>query len=253
MKNIFFIFANIAICLIFTGCGINNVTKKSDTRVVMEAKFAQEPVKIDGKLNDKVWKSAKTYEMRLSKADKASGQKLRQPGQVKLAWDKKYFYIAAKLTDSDIVAEGKKNQMRHFKYGDLFEVFIKYSQSPYYWELYATPLGKKSTFFFPSRGYFGLPSCYEDYIFDLKVAAQCLGTVNNYRDRDTSWTAEMRMPVKELESYGDKFTPDSDLRILTSRYNYSVDLEQKELTMYPRLSKTSFHTLEEYAVLKLKK
>jgi hypothetical protein len=77
--------------------------------------------------------------------------------------------------------------------------------------------------------------------------------VNNYNDKDEKWTAEMAVPIKELERFGDKFQTDSNWRILIGRYNYSLDLIPKELTMYPSLSVTNFHTLNEYAVLKLEK
>jgi hypothetical protein len=219
----------------------------------MSAKYTQKKVKIDGKLNDTAWKNAKTYQLQLSKEDKLNGQILRQGGTVRAAWDKKYFYLAAEFTDSDVIAEGKKNQMHHYKYGDLCELFLKSAKSPHYWELYATPLNKKTTFFFPSKGYLGLQSCFENYIFDLKVASKVYGTVNNYNDKDEKWTAEMAVPIKELERFGDKFQTDSNWRILIGRYNYSLDLIPKELTMYPSLSVTNFHTLNEYAVLKLEK
>lgn len=254
MKKLFFLFAVIAACFIFTGCrNFRNITGNTCTKPVVSAKFSRKPVEIDGRLDDPVWKTAKTYEMKLSKEDRAAGQTLHQPGQIQVAWNEDYLYIAARFVDSDIVAEGKKNQMHHYKYGDVCEVFLKPSTNPHYRELYVTPLSKRTTFFFPSGGYLGLPSCYEEYEFDLTASAHPQGTVNNYKNKDTAWTAEMRIPVKVLRSFGDNFGPESEWKILIGRYNYSVDLRQKELTMHPRLSVTNFHRLSEYALLKLEK
>ena len=113
-------------------------------------------------------------------------------------------------------------------------------------------MNKKTSFWFPGRGRLGLPSV-EDYKCGLGVAAQCNGTLNDWRDKDKSWTAEMAMPISDLTTRGDKFGPQADWRILVSRYNYSRYLSEKELSMMPKLSETNYHLLEEYAILRLVK
>jgi len=116
-----------------------------------------------------------------------------------------------------------------------------------------TPAGKKTTFFFPSKGYLGLPSPIK-HSSGLTVAAQCDGTLNNWTDRDSGWTAEMAMPVKDLTARGEPFGPGASWRILVARYNYSRHLTQgRELSMTPQLSATNYHLREEYAVLRFVK
>ncbi len=48
------------------------------------------------------------------------------------------------------VAEGKEDQLHHYQMGDLVELFLKPEDYTWYWELYATPIGKKTNFWFPA-------------------------------------------------------------------------------------------------------
>ena len=220
---------------------------------IYETIYTKQPVKIDGKLDDQIWRRATSYPLFLSKDKTDSGQALQERGYSKFAWDENYFYVAAELEDSDLIAQGSEDEMHHYRYGDVFELFLKPANQSYYWELYATPAGKKSSFFWPARSYVGLPDCLEKYKCGLKIAAQCDGTLNNWQDKDAGWTAEMAMPIKDLEAFGYKFGTGHDWTVLVSRYNYSRYLNELEYSMSPQLSRTSFHLYEEYAVLEFKK
>lgn len=243
--------------VLLAGCSRQVDSTKSVIPEV-KASYASEPVKIDGVLDDDVWQVAEVYSMNLSEDKLAGGpgvepQSLHEPGKVRVAWDDNWLYVAFDFTDSDVVAEGKKDGLHHYKMGDLAEVFIKPDNQSWCWELYATPTGKKTTFFFPSQGRMGLPSNFE-YKFQkgrLKVAAKVNGTLNNYSDRDKGWTAEMAIPISELTSRGEKFDPQTPWRLFVGRYNYSYHLPRKELSMMPRLPKTNYHLIDSYATLKL--
>jgi hypothetical protein len=52
-----------------------------------------------------------------------------------------------------------------------------------------------------------------------------------------------------LEAYGCKFGPGWDWVILVGRYNDLRYLENRELSMAPQLSRTSYHLTREYAEL----
>jgi len=172
---------------------------------------------------------------------------LAESGEVRLVWDDKYFYAGIKFYDSDIIAKGKEDQMHHYKLGDLVELFLKPEDQTWYWELYATPGNKKTSFRLPERGNLTLRSC------GLRVAAHCKGTLNNSRNRDRYWTAEMAMPIKDLINPDQEFAPGSNWRILVARYNYTRHLSVPELSMVPQISKTNYHLHEEYGVLELTK
>ncbi|MDQ1256798.1 MAG: hypothetical protein QG656_1398 [Candidatus Hydrogenedentes bacterium] len=219
---------------------------------VMTAKYTAEPVAVDGNLDDPVWVRATVYPLYLGDdADPAAGP-IQEGGEVRLAWDKEFLYVGVRYFDSDIVAEGTEDQMLHFLQGDVAEVFLKPAQNTWYWELYVTPHGKKSSLWFPGRGRMGLKSD-EQYPMDLRVAAACQGTFGDWRDRDTSWTGEMAIPAAELTKYGDAFGPGAAWSILVARYNYSRYLTTRgaELTMTPKLPITSYHYHEGYATLEL--
>lgn len=251
-KNIVLLsICSISIFILTGGCKKNNAAcyvKDKDPNVMLEAAYSANPVKVDGKLDDAVWQKAAVYQMNLSVDKEKAGGCLEEGGQVQFAWDEKYFYLGVTFTDSDIVAEGDEDQLHHYKMGDVCELFLKPGDRTWYWELYVTPRGKKTTFWFPSQGRLGLASCFEDYKSDVNVAADNVGTVNDWTDKDTKWTAEMAMPVKDLCARGETFGPGSDWRILVGRYNYSYYLKSRgaELSMFPQLSKTSYHLINEY-------
>lgn len=229
------------------------ILQKANQPVTMYARYTETPITLDGKLDEPVWRNAAVYKMFLP-ADRAANGQLQEGGEVRLAWDDEYFYVGIKFDDSDIVAEGTDDQLQHYQLGDLCELFLKPNDKTWYWELYVTPRGNKTSFWFPSQGRLGLPSNFE-YECGLKVAAQYDGKLNDWQDRDRFWTAEMAMPIKDLTGRGEEFGPGADWRILVARYNYSYYLSGRgpELSSSPGLSATNFHLLKEYAVLRLLK
>lgn len=228
-----------------TGCMRPTGTPEKDGKQVLTAKYARAPLEIDGKLDDPAWKEAAPYPLAVSKDKETPDAALVEGGEVRLAWDDDYLYVGVWFDDSDIVAEGKEDNMRHFRKGDVLEVFLKPDESNWYWELYATPLSKKSTLFFPGGGRLGLESPMA-YRCDLRVGAFCDGSVNHWQDTDRGWSAEMAVPVKALTSLGNALGPGSKWRILIGRYNYSAYLPRKELSMTPQLPWTDFHLREDY-------
>ena len=236
--------------LVFVG-GCSNQTLRMDYHVkpvsVLEASYTNHPVVLDGGLDDPVWKVATPYPMSISR-DKVGC--VTEPGELRLAWDDKNLYIGVLFSDSDLVAEGDSDQLMHWQLGDVCELFLKPEAQTWYWELYVTPHGRKSSYLFPGRGRIGLPGGLE-YQCGMQVAGKYRGTLNDWTDQDEGWSAELVMPIADLTARGEEFGPDAEWRIMVGRYNYSRYLSRPELTMVPQLSITNFHTLEEYAVLKL--
>jgi hypothetical protein len=218
----------------------------------MKALYASNGVRVDGKLEDSIWEKAPVYPLYLGADSASNGKTPEEAGYVQLAWDNEYFYAAVRFEDSDVVAEGMADQLKHFEMGDLCELFLKPDSESWYWELYVTPRAYKSSFFFPGWGRRGLGSSM-DYGCGLKVAAQVDGSLGNWRDRDSGWTAEMAMPIKDLDAQGYPFSPATKWRVLVARYNYSRYLQEQgpELTMTPRLSQTNYHLHPEYGYLEL--
>lgn len=248
MMRMVAIFAALLAAGLLAGCGEVSADKAQPP--VIEALYTAVPVNVDGKLDDPIWQKAKVYELQCPLDRLEKGETVHESGFVRYAWDDKYVYIAGKFTDSDLEANGKDDNMHHYQWGDLMEVFLWPEDHTWYWELYVTPLSKKTTFFFPAPGHVGMQNCFQ-YTCELTVAAQCQGTVNEWGDVDISWTAEMAVPVSELTKLGAKFGPGSNWRTLVGRYNYCVYIDRMgpELSSYPQLSKTNYHLRDEYARL----
>lgn len=216
----------------------------------MIAVHAMTPLVMDGKLDEPVWKTAPVYQLLpMPGTPTQPYSPLHEKGSVRLAWDAKYLYLGVTFDDSDVVAEGQADNLRHYLLGDVCELFLKPQDQTWYWELYVTPTGRQTTFFFPGGGR-QLPSCLQSGT-PLTVAAQVQGTLNEWHDRDQGWTAEMAVPLSMLTARGEHFGPGAPWRILVGRYNYSRYLTQTELSTYPAISLINFHLLHEYARLRL--
>lgn len=211
------------------------------------APYTPRPVAIDGRLDDPIWAGAPAYSLSPVVAANGERKTLRNPGTVRFAWDEKYFYVGAHFVDRDVVAEGDADGLLHFRMGDVCEVFLKPAGRPWYCELYVTPKGRQSAFLWPSGGR-RLPSNFIS-INELKVAATVQGTLNDPGDTDEGWTAEMAVPLSLLERSGEKLEPGAGWIILIGRYNYSIDLDEVELSSMPALSRPDFHFTKEYAPL----
>ncbi len=227
---------------------------KIEERPIAEVAWSPEPVEIDGRLDEPVWSRAAAYPL-ATPADRPgpAGATPHEGGTVRFAWDATHFYAAFDLVDRDVVQECDTDQAHHYRTGDVAELFLKPVHATHYWELYVTPNGRRTSFFFPSRGRLGLPSGFE-YDCGLRVAAQVAGTLNDPRDEDRGWTAEMAVPLQDLAAAGIPLTPEHPWTVLAGRYNYGCQLPTigPELSSFPAIRKPAFHLHEAYAQLMLR-
>ena len=216
----------------------------------VEAHYTTKTIKLDGVLDEPIWKTAPTYILELPRNKQKDEQQVIESGNVQLAWNDTHLFFAFRFEDSDLIAEGLEDELHHYKLGDVAEVFLKPKNQTWYWEFYATPAGNKTSFFMPGRGRRGLESNFI-YSSGLNVAAAINGTLNNWNDKDTGWTAEMAIPINDLQSQGDAFGPEAQWMIFFNRYNFSRYLPEKEQTMHPPLRNHDNHLYEDYSPLKL--
>ena len=235
--------------LALAGCAPSRMAARA-IPPVMIASHAGDGVTVDGRLDDPVWARSRVYTLSRNTTEIAEGKSVSEPGEIRLAWDRDYFYLAARFEDSDLTAEGETDQLAHWQLGDVCELFLKPDEHTWYWELYVTPRSCRTSYWFPERGRLTLPSSLA-YECGLRVAAERKGTLDDWGDRDTGWTAEMAMPIEDLTARGERFEPGAPWRILVGRYNYNRSLARPELSMVPPLPATNFHLLGHYAVLEL--
>ncbi len=234
-----------AAVLLTAGC---NSYEKGRENLTVVAKYTPKNIKVDGSLSDPAWKTAKQYPLLPAPTCTA-----KEPGWYKILWNKDYIYVGAKLIDSDIVQENDQDEQHHYGSGDVLEVFLKPMDKPFYWEMYCTPNSRHTTMFFPSGGR-KLPSCI-DFNMPLIGKAQVKGTLNNWKDKDQYWTAELAIPIKHLVAQGAKINSKTVWRALVARYNYSRWLEGKELSQSgePKFDRPHFHWMPTYTYLEFSK
>ena len=227
---------------LLTGC--NSIYNVSGPQVY-EVHYSNTPIKVDGKLNEAIWKKAKALTFKPIPRSLCT-----ENGTVKILWDNKYVYVGAVFRDSDIVQLSKQDWRHYYRTGDLIEIFLKPAEKRYYWELYATPNGLKNSLFFFSGGRAGLYNRSRYRIKEMLVAATCNGTLNNEKDYDKEWVVEIAIPVKDLEKQGDKIIPGKVWSFLIGRYNYSIHLDRKELTRTGTPRSNNFHHYRSWDKLK---
>lgn len=170
-----------------------------------------------------------------------------EPGEgaeVWFAWNEEGLYVGAALEDSFLIAQNRHDEELHFESGDVFELFAKPAGDTYYWEMYATPFGNKTTLFFPrEREGMVLDQFLHAHDFHgLRVAAA---------ETATGWKAEMWVPAEQLQVFGASWGPGSEWNLFCGRYNYNnAELADPELSMAPALSATNYHLTNEYATLR---
>ncbi len=162
-------------------------------RPIYVAYRVKNPPKIDGKLDDAVWKKAPS-------TGPFRTHNNRQPHfrtEAKIVWDKHYLYIAFYCEDDDIWTTYKKRDDPLFKQENV-EFFIDANRNyKDYIELQVSPAGVIFDSFFKT---YRRPRPWGDlsYNSEMLVKVHRNGTLNDKSDKDKSWSVEMRLPFKKL-------------------------------------------------------
>lgn len=164
--------------------------------------------------------------------------------EVWFAWNPGGLYVGAVLEDSFLIAKNRADEELHFESGDVFELFVKPADDPYYWEMYATPFGNKTTLFFPRER--------EGMMLDQFLHAHPYQALQVAAAKTAQgWKAEMWVPAEQLTALGATWGPSAEWTLFCGRYNYNNEqLTDPELSMAPALSKTHYHLTAEYATLR---
>lgn len=214
------------------------------------APYANRPLRLDATQPDPLWESAPSYALSVPR-DRISQQyaQPREGGHVRFLWNASGLYLAADFTDSDVVASGSLDGELHYQLGDLVELFLWPTPSPWYWELYGTPKGLQTSLLFHPPSLTNVDDANITSQVRLGVSARVDGTLNDSQDRDHGFRVEMMVPATELTRHGDTWGSGAPWRVLVGRYNYSRWLPETELSALPQLSATNFHLRDEYADL----
>lgn len=192
---------------------------------------AEEPIKIDGVLDDPAWKTATPIDVVYVWGK--VGEKSKEPRMIaRYTWDDHYLYIGYETFDKNLVAlgtgekKGPKDNQREVcmishptEKVDVVEFFVSLGDPRFFWELHhnaanhfsdifcivsddAWPIGKSTLF------RFGIHFGTQNYLVDdadggrtlaraVKLKPRADGkpsTVNDPSDEDTGYTGELRLP-----------------------------------------------------------
>ena len=206
---------------------------------------AKKPVKVDGKLDEAVWKRAPSTG---PFPDAYHGSVLPYRTEARVAWDKKHLYIAFECPDTDIFSEMKERDAKLWMQ-DAVEVFIDANKDGEdYLEFQASPRGVIFDSYFPKHR-----QGQADFNSGLKVAVDVQGTLNKRDDQDQRWVVEMALPWDDAQGRGKyqlALPPKvGDVwRVNFLRVDVSKGVPQRAGAWSPPLS-GDFHTLASFGEL----
>jgi hypothetical protein len=219
-------------------------------RPVVDAIYSYAVPSIDGELDESIWTSQAAYAL----GGLQGGESLIESAQVQFAWNYEGLFVSVRCEDSSIIQSNREDERKHFKFGDLFEIFVKPKNDSYYWETYVTPYGNKTTLFlFKSTGGHVFTDILDGHDFrDLQVAAKKDVEFDLNGKTVRGWTAEMWIPRSYMTHFDEPWEAGAPWTVLCGRYNYNADLTREPVYgMYPALSVLDFHKTDEYAELRL--
>ena len=220
----------------------SGVPGKPKRLVAMQTKT---PVKLDGKLDEAVWKKAPSTGPFI---DAYNGSNIPYQTQARVAWDKDNLYIAFECPDTDIFSELKERDDKLW-IQDAVEVFIDANRDGQdYLELQVSPQGVIFDSYFPRHR-----QGQADFNSGLKAAVDLQGTLNKRDDQDKAWTVEMALPLKDARGRGKyplALPPKvGDVwRVNLLRVDVSKGVPQRAGAWSPPLS-GDFHTLSAFGEL----
>lgn len=206
--------------------------------------FNSESPKVDGKLDDVVWKNVEWTEN--FKDIEAERKPLPTWNtRAKMIWDDKGLYIAAELLDSHVWAYLKNYDDIVF-YDNDFEVFIDPDNDTHrYYEFEVNALNTMFDLFMPKPYRNGSGAMISYNAPGMKWAVDVQGTINDPSDVDKGWTVEMFIPFWALTIGNSAKVPaDGDFwRINFSRVQWKTEIKDGR---YVKLKGDDGKNLPEY-------
>jgi hypothetical protein len=167
---------------------------------------ASGPVRIDGRLSDRAWQRASWTDafVDIEGSLKAAPQ---HTTRVKMLWDDRFLYIGAMLEEPHVWGTLTRRDTVIF-YDNDFEVFIDPDGDNHeYYELELNALNTVWDLFLPRPYRDGGKAVDAWDIAGLKTAVHVDGTLNDPRDTDRGWSAEIALPWKALGEYAHRPVP----------------------------------------------
>jgi hypothetical protein len=169
------------------------------------------PIKIDGKLDEPAWKAAPSTGLFVNTMN---GEPAQPNTEAKLLWDNQNLYIAFENVDTDVWGTLTERDSKLWTQ-EMDEVMIDANgDGKGYIELQVAPNGTIFDTYLPTYRKYedSLDPKRKPYDWNskLKAAVKVDGTLNKRDDQDKGWTAEMALPLADvngLDTNGVKVPP----------------------------------------------
>lgn len=222
-----------ALALAVSALAQNNHTGVETPRQMPVPRANNAPV-VDGRLDDKCWDQAVWSE---SFVDIEGNGKPKPPKQtrMKMLWDEKALYIAARLEEPHLQATLRDHDSYIFQADNDFEVFIDPDGDCHdYGELELNALGTTWDLLLTKPYRNGGRALDSWEIKGLQVKTALEGTLNDPSDTDTGWTVEIAIPWRTFREIGGAEPPKlgDRWRINFSRVEWEWDENALKLGKY---------------------
>ncbi|MGV3687192.1 MAG: carbohydrate-binding family 9-like protein [Daejeonella sp.] len=172
------------------------------------------PLKMDGELNESQWAGAPWTEYFID----IEGEPKPAPAyktQVKMLWDEKYLYIAARMEEPHLWANKQSPADNIFR-DNVFKIFIDPNNDMNDdFEIQINP-DNLMLFLIMNKPYRDGGTPVTGWVpIGLQSGVKLNGTLNNSSDKDTGWVAEIAIPLASLS-----FNPKDERRNTGFRINF---------------------------------
>jgi Carbohydrate-binding family 9 len=184
----------ISLSLFFVAISVTVGTTSAQSRVlpVYEVSRTATPVKVDGMLDDAVWKKVAPLGEFRQNLDGSPGV---TKTEAKMIYDDEFLYVSFRCADNNIWAT-MKTRDQHLWLEEVVEVFVQADpREGSYIELEVNPLGTMLDIYLLD---IRKPLLYESWNSQrLKWGIKVDGTVDG-KDGDREWTCEIALPIADV-------------------------------------------------------
>ncbi|MEZ5038723.1 MAG: carbohydrate-binding family 9-like protein [Saprospiraceae bacterium] len=212
----------------------------------VKALRTDQPLKIDGLLDESIYKKAPRVYLKNSLSKDVTGDPAYET-YAQVAYDDAFLYVAFSCNDQDIYSSFSKRD-EHLWEEEAVEVFIDTDNEPNnYVELEVSPKNILYDSYIVDPAKIDVPETLKYNLKAIKTAVKLSGTVDNRKDKDKNWTVEMAIPFAEIAK---DFNPDQ-LPLANWKINfYRINRDASPLKyMAWRPTQGSFHQPQKFGQL----
>lgn len=196
---------------ICTGCSSPSPINEQATIFDIEPKhyncqFSALPILIDGRIDDQAWQQVPWTDNFID-IEGIQKPRPRFETRAKMAWDDKYFYVAAILKEPHVWASLTEHDQIVYHDND-FEIFIDPDgDAAEYYEIEINALGTIFDLLLVKTYIDGGPALHDWNATGMQSAIHINGTLNDSTDIDQSWSVEFAIPWTLLKQYAHRPSP----------------------------------------------